>query len=173
MDFLGISFAHKEFVLSDKANELINSSSEDLAIIEFLRDIPPFQELDEAGLRNIAQSVSLEFYPKGSIILHQDGPASEYLRIIKKGIVRVFMRSNEDEEVLIDTRGEGDSFGFLSLVSGDKARANVVAVEDTTCYLIGKKTVLKLLETHPAFAEYFLVSIFNKYIDKTYKAMYR
>ncbi|MGD0884558.1 MAG: DUF294 nucleotidyltransferase-like domain-containing protein [Thermodesulfovibrionales bacterium] len=138
---------------------------------EFLRNVTPFQDLNEATLRNISAGVTLEFYPKSSTILHQDGPASDYLRVIKKGAVRVFIRASEDDKVMIDTRGEGDSFGFLSLVSGDKSRANVVAIEDTTCYLIGRETVLRLLETYPAFAEYFLISYLNKYIDKTYKEM--
>jgi CBS domain-containing protein len=115
----------------------------------------------------------MEFYPKGSVILHQEGPASEYLRIVRKGTVKVFIKSGKDEEVAIDSRNEGDTFGFLSLVSGDKSRANVVATEDTTCYIISKENVLKLLETHPVFAEYFLVSFLNKYIDKTYKEIHK
>ena len=142
-------------------------------VTEFLRNVPPFQELDESTLRNIAGTVSMEFYPKGSMILQQDGPASEYLRIVRKGAVKVFIKSGKDDEVAIDSRTEGDTFGFLSLVSGDKSRANVVALEDTTCYLISKENILKLLETHPVFAEYFLVSFLNKYIDKTYKEIHK
>ncbi len=142
-------------------------------VIEFLRTVSPFQDLEDNVLRNISSTVSLEFYPKGSTILHQEGPASEYLRIIRKGSVKVFIKSGKDDEVMIDVRSEGDSFGFLSLVSGDKSRANVVAVEDTTCYLIGKETIVRLLETHPVFAEFFLVSFLNKYIDKTYKEIHK
>lgn len=142
-------------------------------VTEFLRNVPPFQELDESTLRNIAGTVSMEFYPKGSTILQQEGPASEYLRIVRKGAVKVFIRSGKHDEVAIDSRTEGDTFGFLSLVSGDKSRANVVAIEDTTCYLISKENILKLLETHPVFAEYFLVSFLNKYIDKTYKEIHK
>jgi len=140
-------------------------------VIEFLRGVPPFQELDDATLGNIAKGVSMEFYPKGSTILNQEGPASQHLRIVKKGEVKVFIKSSKDEEVIIDSRGEGESFGFLSLVSGDKSRANVVATEDTTCYLISREAVLRLLETNPPFAEYFLVSYLNKYIDKATKEM--
>ncbi|MGE5300418.1 MAG: DUF294 nucleotidyltransferase-like domain-containing protein [Acidobacteriota bacterium] len=113
----------------------------------------------------------MEFYPKGSMILHQDGPPSEYLRIIKKGGVKVFIRADKGEEVLIDYRSEGDSFGFLSLVGGDKSRATVVAVEDTICLLIKRQTVVMLLDTNPTITEYFLKSFLNKYIDKAYQEM--
>jgi len=114
----------------------------------------------------------MEFYPKGSTILHQDGPPSEYLRIIKKGGVKVFIKPDKGEEVLIDYRSEGDCFGLLSLVGGDKSRANVVAVDDTICYLLNKAAILKLVDSVPAFTEFFLKSFLNKFIDKTYEEMH-
>lgn len=138
-------------------------------VIEFLQEVSPFQELDESILRDIAAGVSMEVYPAGSSILYQDGPASEYLRIIKKGSVKVFIKPGNDDKVTIDSRGEGESFGFLSLVGGDKSRANVVAMEDTICYLISRDAILRLIETYPAFSEYFLVAFLNKYLDKTYR----
>ena len=140
--------------------------------VQFLKGVPPFQFLDERTLRGIAGSISLEFYPKGMSVLSQDGPASDYLNIIKKGGVKVFVRSTDDQEVVIDYRGEGDAFGFLSLVSGDKSRANVTAVEDTICYLISRKKITSLLDTHPAFTEFFLKSFLGKYIDKTFTEMH-
>ena len=140
-------------------------------IIEFLRNVTPFQDLSDTAIANVVRNISAESYTKGFMILRQDGPASEYLRIIKKGAVKVFVKSDEGEEIALDYRGVGDSFGFLSLVSSDKSRANIVALEDTTCYVIGRETVLNLLETTPAFTEYFCVSFINKHLDKTYHEM--
>lgn len=141
-------------------------------VIDFLKKVPPFQSLADAELKRIAEGISMEFYPKGLTILHQDGPPSEYLRIIKKGGVKVFIKSGDEEEVVIDYRSEGDAFGFLSLVGGDRSRANVVAVEDTIAYLINRKTITGLLDSNSAFTEFFLKSFLNKYIDKTYKEMH-
>jgi CBS domain-containing protein len=137
-------------------------------VIEFLQKVSPFQKLDNVTLREIAAGVSIEVYPVGTTILYQDGPASEYLRIIKKGSVKVFIKPGKDDKVAIDSRSDGESFGFLSLVGGDKSRANVVAAEDTTCYLISRDAILRLLKTYPAFLDYFLAAFLNKYIDKTY-----
>ena len=137
-------------------------------VIEFLKEVSPFQELDEPTLREIAEGISVEVYPAGYTVLYQDGPASEYLRIIKKGSVKVFIKPGKDDNVAIDSRGEGESFGFLSLLGGDKSRANVVATEDTTCYLISRKAIIRLLEAYPVFSEYFLAAFLNKYLDKTY-----
>lgn len=137
-------------------------------VIGFLKKVQPFQSLDEITLRNLATNVSMELHPRGSLILQQDGPPSDHLRIIKKGSVKVFMKTGEGDEIIIDYRGESESFGLLSLVGGDKSRANVIATEDTICYLLKKDFILKLLDTNAAFTEFFLKSYFNKFIDKTY-----
>lgn len=139
---------------------------------DFLSNIQPFQELDDATLGNIAGGVIVEFYPKDTLILQQDGPPSDFLRIIKKGGVKVFIKPDVNEEVVIDYRSEGDTFGLLSLIRGDKSRANVKAVEDTVCYLVTKETIQGLLDSNASFSEYFLKSFLNKYIDKTFSEMH-
>ena len=142
-------------------------------VIDFLQKVPPFQFLKEECLHNVASSISMDFYPKDKVILIQNGPPSEFLRIIKKGGVKVYRTNESGEEVLIDYRGEGDTFGFLSLVGKDKVRANVVAVEDTICYLVDKETTLNLLETNVNFTEYFFKSHLTKYIDRQYNGSAR
>jgi len=137
--------------------------------VKFLRRVPPFQFLDNASLEEIAGNMSIEFFPKNTMILHQDGPPSESLRVIKKGGVKVFL--SNDDEIVIDYKSEGDSFGYISLLSGDRSRANVVAIEDTLCYLLPKEVILRIISKEPSFGEYFMKSFFQKYLDKTYKEM--
>ncbi|UCD35170.1 MAG: CBS domain-containing protein [Nitrospiraceae bacterium] len=137
--------------------------------INFFKNIPPFQFLDDSDIRRIAGELSLEFTPKNAHILTQDGPPSEALRVIKKGGVKVYLAN--DDEIVIDYKSEGDSFGYLSLISGDKSRANVIAVEDTLCYLIPKKVILDIINRNPHFGEYFMKSFFKNYLDKTYSEM--
>ncbi|HEX8948065.1 MAG TPA: DUF294 nucleotidyltransferase-like domain-containing protein [Dissulfurispiraceae bacterium] len=140
-------------------------------VVVFLKKVPPFQFLEEADLLAVARNLSMEFYPKDMVILEQDGPPSDALRIIKKGGVKVSMVSEDGGEVVIDYRGEGDTFGFLSLVGKDRVRSNITAVDDTLCYLLGKEMLLKLLDSNLSFTEYFLKSHITKYIDRTYREM--
>ncbi|MFZ5907774.1 MAG: DUF294 nucleotidyltransferase-like domain-containing protein [Nitrospirota bacterium] len=137
-------------------------------VIEFLRKIPPFQFLDDTTLMNITSDISMEFYPKGTTIAYQGGPAPECLLVIKKGEVKVFIR-NEDEEVFIDYRGEGDLIGYLLIFGGEKSRANVVAIDDTICYLIRREAIQKLLDINPSVREFFHKSFLTRYLDKTFK----
>jgi CBS domain-containing protein len=140
-------------------------------VVVFLKKVPPFQFLDNAHLQTVARNISLEFYPKDMVILKQDGPPSDALRVIKKGGVKIALISEDGGEVVIDYRGEGDTVGFLSMVGKDRVRTNVVAVDDTICYLLGQEMVLKLLDSNVSFMEFFLQSHITRYIDKTYREM--
>jgi len=140
-------------------------------VVAFLKKVPPFQFLEDAELPSVARNLSMEFYPKDRVVMKQDGAPSDALRIIKKGGIKVSMVSEDGGEVVIDYRGEGDTFGFLSMVGKDRVRSNITAVEDTICYLLGQELLLKLLDSHRSFTEYFLKSHITKYIDRTYQEM--
>ena len=57
--------------------------------INFLKNTPPYQFLKEPAIRAIAGNLALEFFPKNTLILTQDGTPSDSLRIIKKGGVKI------------------------------------------------------------------------------------
>lgn len=137
-------------------------------VIDFLKSVPPFEFLTNEVINSVTVKTSMEYYPKGTHILLQDGPPSEYLYVIKKGGVKVY-RKIENEEIVIDYRSEGDSFGFVSLISGDKSRANVVTIDDTICYLIPKETINSLIDKYPEVRDFFLRSFMNIYLDKGYR----
>jgi CBS domain-containing protein len=138
-------------------------------VVEFLGRTPPFSFFDEKVLREIASASSLEFYPKESTILRQNGPSAGCLRIIKKGSVRVFLRTDEGEDVLVDYLSEGECFGLTSLLSGDVSRDTVTAADDTVCYLVTGETVLRLIDTHAAFSSHFLKTSTRKLVGMVYR----
>jgi len=140
-------------------------------VFDFLRKVPPFQFLEDRPLREVARAVSLEYYPTGALILEQGGPPSEHLLVIKKGGAKIFVRSEESEETLVDYRAEGDVIGFLSLYTGDRSRTNVVATSDTICYLIDKPDFRRLLDANPQIREYLHRTFLSKYLDKTLHEM--
>ena len=140
--------------------------------VSFLRTIPPFQFLNEEGLNTVAASMTIEFYPRGEVILKQDAPASDALRIIKKGAVSIAVRTESGDDVTIDQRSEGDTFGLISLMGQDRQKTTVVAMEDTVCFLLARDKIRSLIEANPLFTEYFLQTHFSKYMDKVYREMH-
>ena len=85
-------------------------------IIEFFEKVLPFNRLSRETLGQMVDEISMEYYPRGEEILQQDGPPSEFLGVIKKGGVKVYQTTENDEEVVVDLRGEGEHFGMLSLL---------------------------------------------------------
>ncbi len=138
-------------------------------IVDFLKNVIPFNLLSGETLKKMAADIAMDYYPRGEEILRQDGPPSDFLGIIKKGGVKVFQTLDNDEEVVRDLRGEGEHFGILSILSGDRSRNNVVAIEDTICYKVPRKTVLALLQENHEVNQYFLKSFFVNLLDKTYE----
>lgn len=139
-------------------------------VISFLKKVPPFQFLDDTVLQNLTADISMEFYPKGTTIQYQGGPAPGYLYVIKKGEVKVSIK-NGNEEVFVDYRGEGELIGYLLIFSGGKARATVNTIDDTICYLIKREAIQNLLYTNPTVREFFHTSFLSKYLDKTFKGI--
>ncbi len=78
---------------------------------------------------------------------------------------------NNDEEVFVDYRGEGDLIGYMLIFSNEKSRAKVMAVEDTICYLFKRKNIQKLLYTNSNVSEFFINPFLNILIkhSKRYK----
>ncbi len=140
--------------------------------ILFLKNVPPFQFLSEADMKAVADNMTMEFYPRDAVILRQDDPASDSLRIVKKGGVKVSVRTDSGEDLTIDHRGEGDTFGLVSLMGQDRQKTTVVALEDTICYLLKRDQIKELLESNPSFTEYFLQTHFTTYVDKVYREMH-
>jgi CBS domain-containing protein len=132
-------------------------------VISFLKKVPPFQFLSEEELQGIALNLTMEFYPKDTLILRQGDKNIDALRVIKKGAVKVFIKNVAGDDIVVDYRGEGDNFGLWSIVSDEGQKTNVIATADTICYLLNKDKVLWLLDKNAVFTEYFLKSYLAKY----------
>jgi CBS domain-containing protein len=136
--------------------------------LKFLENTLPFHFLDQGELMNVANLLTTEFHPKDSVILRQDGPPSDALRLIKSGSVKVTIESEQNTEGILDIKGVGDNFGFLSMAGGEQQKTNVVALEDTHCYVLKKEHVFRLLKSNPAIADYFLAYL-SKYVAQAFE----
>lgn len=121
--------------------------------IDFIRNLPPFDCLDDGELETVAQTVQTAQYPLGTHILDQDGNPSKYVYIVFKGAVR-FVRDGQVVQVL----EEGELFGYPSMINQNPPSFDVVAEEDISVYLIPEDVFHELID-NAAFAEYFLKSL--------------
>ncbi len=118
-----------------------------IAVDEFLRRYPPFDELPEHELERVADSVRIEFFEAGTEILRQGGEPASFLYVVRTGAVELL-----DEGDAVDLLVEGESFGHPSLTSGLSPAFSVRAHEDTLCYLIDREIAEQVLATRRGLA---------------------
>jgi len=145
-----------------------NSSSVVLdSVVQFLKDIPPFQFLPSDELTKLAGSMSLEYFAKGTVILSAGGKASDSLFVIKKGGVKLTLKTDDGMEVVLDMRSEGELFGLLSTMGGDITRLDVTAWEDALCYSVPGDRIRDIIARHPDVAGYLVRTSITRYIDRS------
>ncbi len=123
--------------------------AEILEIKAFLAQYPPFDELPEDVLNDISHNVEISYYREGTPIIHF-GDQIHDLFIVRSGIVEVYRRKGE----LYNRLDEGDLFGQMGLLTNNKVRFPVKAIEDTLVYCIPEATFQKLYEEHENFADF-------------------
>lgn len=149
----------------------MNQSTALADAIGLFKASPPFEELDHATLEELAASLVEESYQRGGTLVDLDGAQGSAVWIIKKGAVKVTIPFGRNDEVLVDYRGTGEIFGYLALLTGDQLRGEISFLEDTVCYRIERRTVLRLLQRHPHFARQFFATFLHKYVAKPYREL--
>ena len=136
-------------------------------VVSFLEKIPPFQFLPVPEIRKLARSMTLEYFPKDTVILSAGHRPSDALYIVQKGAVKLALRTQVGKELVLDMRSEGEIFGVLSLMSRDVARLDVTAHEDTLCYTIPAAEVQDLMSRHREVSDYFLRTSVTRYMERS------
>ncbi|WP_372779372.1 putative nucleotidyltransferase substrate binding domain-containing protein [Litorivivens sp.] len=124
--------------------------AEQLEIAGFLAQHPPFNELPETALHEIAQQVEISYYRAGRDILQFREPIQD-LYVVRSGVVETFRRTGE----LYNRLGEGGIFGQLGLMMNRRVRFPVKALEDTLLYCIPVTLFNDLCDRFDTFADYF------------------
>ncbi|EKO3484455.1 cyclic nucleotide-binding/CBS domain-containing protein [Vibrio fluvialis] len=120
-----------------------------LEIKNFLSQYPPFRDLPEATQEDVAHNVEIAYFRQDTPII-RFGDHIEDLYLVRSGVVEVYRRKGE----LYNRLTEGGLFGQMGLLTNNKVRFPVTAIEDTLVYCIPEATFQSLYEDHDAFADY-------------------
>ena len=123
-------------------------------IAEFLSNHSPFDSLDEETLAEVASSAEIEFYAARTKILDSDD-VTEFAYVVRRGSVELVIEGR-----LLDLMGEGEMFGFVSLLSEGPLGFVARAAEDTLVYRIPEAVIRPVLE-RPAFVR-FMTRVMNE-----------
>jgi CRP/FNR family transcriptional regulator, cyclic AMP receptor protein len=117
-----------------------------------------FENLDDDARNSLASVAITRSYKKGHLICHQ-GDLGEALFIIVEGHVKVFVTSEEGDEMVLVTLGPSEVFGELSLMDGGPRSASAEALEPTKLLAIGRGPLLEVLRDHPEATDALLRSL--------------
>jgi CBS domain-containing protein len=140
-------------------------------VLDFLGNKFPFSELDRQALMKFAQKATIDFFPKGTLILRQGESEVTHFYVIQRGGVRSYRLNNSGEMILKDFRGEGENFGALSIIQNTGANFSVETLDDTFCFLFDKKDFLNLIETNQNVKRYYLSTMSEKMVQPVYSEL--
>jgi len=115
--------------------------------------------------------MTLEYFPKDTLILSAGHRASESLYVVHKGGVKLALRTQVGKELVFDLRSEGEIFGLLSLMGRDVARLDVTAVEDTLCYTLPGTVMQDLSSRYAEVKDYLFRISITRYMDRTLREL--
>jgi len=134
--------------------------SESSLICEFLRKSPLFAALTPTTLSEVADKMSLEKYPAGTVIVRQ-GDVGDKFYLIRSGAAKVTADDGSGPRPLA-TLDQGDIFGEAALMSGDPRNATVTASEDIELCTLDKDEFKAVLEQSSTFKEQLLRVLFER-----------
>jgi uncharacterized membrane protein len=115
---------------------------------EILRDVPLFALLDDDERAVLASQVDVtRFAPRQRIYKIGDAGGRAYVMV--SGSVRVSTIDDDQQEVVVDEPGQGQFFGFASMIEESAHQTTAVALEETVCLEVDRKDILTLIQRKP------------------------
>src|SRR5215471_10857493 len=116
--------------------------------IQALKQVPFFALLDNEELTVLASQVELKTFGTRQRI-YKIGETSLRAYIIVSGAVCVTTIDEDNQEVVIDQPGEGEFFGFASMLAQTPHQTQAFTTEETTCIEIDRNDIDVLLHRKP------------------------
>jgi small-conductance mechanosensitive channel len=114
---------------------------------ELLRQQPIFQCLDEQNLDSLLSGARLYRFGRGEKVIEQDAEGGSMF-VLVRGEAAVFVSTNGQITRVADLR-VGDCFGEMSLLTGEKRRATVLASTDCDVLEIEKPSLAAVFQQEP------------------------
>ena len=125
-------------------------ASELQPVVQFLQTLAPFDALPNELVVRSAKAISVGYYSKASAFVTFDADAPK-LYIVRSGAFEV----RDPEGVLVDRVGEGEFFGFSTLLSGEKVVNKVAILEDGLVYHLPQPIFDQLRADNRSFDKFF------------------
>ena len=149
--------------------------NKDITSLHALHRLDPFRNLPEPELKWLARHMSLQTYPKKTVILKQD-ESSDYLAFILTGFVKVYRGGSISQLAKVDNRrrprkevalailGTGHMVGEAAALAQTKRTASVVALSDCTLVQFEFDAFMECARRNPEVALFVMQYLANRVI---------
>jgi CBS domain-containing protein len=167
-------FFHKYF-LDTFAKRMVDQSYASIFALhhayQFLTSINPFSFLPEKELEEIANQLSMAFYPSDTTVFIQGLSEIESLYIIQDGAAeRYFEEAGKKINSVL--MSEGDLFGGISmLINNAIAIRSLRTLEETHFYVWPKKYFLEICKRYDYFLAFFTDTFGKRMLDRSYASI--
>ncbi|MCA9839329.1 MAG: cyclic nucleotide-binding/CBS domain-containing protein [Trueperaceae bacterium] len=125
-------------------------TTEQLEVFEFLKGHAPFDSLEPEGLGKLVAKLELTYYRRSSTVFKLS-EANHYLYCLRSGAVEL----RDSEKQLISKLGEGECFGYPSLLKGAPTELEASCTEDSLIYLLPQESFHALRQENTQFDHFF------------------
>jgi CRP-like cAMP-binding protein len=145
--------AHAIF-LTEESNERAEAKQKkDLdRRLRALNHVELFQPLSEAEQDQLARGLTYAPFTRGEVVTRQ-GAEAHWLYLIDDGEVSIRVSDSGIEREVAKLQG-GSFFGEMSLLTGEKRSATVVALSDVECFRLDKEAFKSVIQSRPDLAEH-------------------
>lgn len=157
---------------SPTAQAAIQENSQ--AILHFLQQYPPFNQMDMGHLVMLIEMAWLRFYAKDSQITGPNDEAEQYWFLIRQGLVqgeRPNPKLPDKIERFLLT--QGDSFPIAAILSQRSTQTTYTAHEDCFCLVLSASDFIKLLRVSEPLRSYAIQGVSSLFAELQQQAQAR
>ena len=125
---------------------------------ELLSRTKLFRDLAPEALRELADATSERSYWKGQPVFSEGDPG-ESLYLTVEGRIKVYVTSDDGDDMVLATLQPPDVFGEIALIDGRPRSASAEALEPSTLLELARGPFLELVAKHPSMTESLLLSL--------------
>lgn len=115
--------------------------------LEALRSVPLFASLDDDAARELRNLLSDKRVPQNTRLFRQ-GDKGDAMYLIESGRVRISIRDDDEQEVILAELAQGDFFGEMSIIDGRQRSADAKVIEDAQLAILSRDAFLSFVRSN-------------------------
>ncbi|MBS4025631.1 MAG: CBS domain-containing protein [Clostridia bacterium] len=120
-----------------------------------LANTPPFNQLDEKTIAELAKKLEYARYPKNTYVIKQNELPERVLYIVASGLLELVITNEKGERITVALRRPNELFGETGFLTRKEFPGSIFVVEDAELFLLHGEDFDELLNNQPEFAGFF------------------